>query len=236
MASVRMTNELLMIIRRAAEEAYDLANPEPKPSTEYIARVRQAVVDSPIQKFLKEMAEIGEERGLNNTKVQSVLPRPNKEAVTGVQLRRINTDRDTQHNRDYDSHQIKFNTQMHKYYVTEETYQRWGDPSVYLDDLSDNDRLEVGDMFTKLQADHDAWFEAKRAYDQGIFELLNKVTTLKQLLEIWPAAESLVPREKIQRMHTKENRKQQAKRVKEEISFDPTIANQTVLTAKMLGG
>lgn len=234
MASVRMTNELQDYIRRAAEEAFDLANPEPKPNTEYIARVRQAVVDSPIQKFLKEMTEIGEERGLNNTRVQSVLPRPNKEAVTGVQLRRINTDVDK--HQDYDSHQIKFNTQLHKYYVTEETYTRWGDPTVYLDDFSDNDRLEVGDMFMKVQADHDAWVEARRAYDHGIFELLNKVTTLKQLLEIWPAAESLVPAEKIQKMHTKENRKQQAKRVREEISFDPTIANQAVLTAKMLGG
>ena len=125
---------------------------------------------------------------------------------------------------------------MHKYYVTEESYSRWGDPTVYLDDLSDNDRLEVGDMFMKLQADHDAWHEARRAYENSIGRLLENVTTLKQLLEVWPAAVSLVPAEKIQKMHTKENRKQQAKRVKEEISFDPTIANQAVLTAKMLGG
>ena len=234
MASVRMTNELRIDIRQNAERAYELANPEPKPSTEYIDRVRRAVVDSPIQKFLKEMAEIGEARGLNNTRVQSVLPRPNKETVTGVQLRRMNTE--ALNNRDYDSHTIRFNTQMQQYYVTEESYSRWGDPTVYLDDFSDNDRLEVGDMFMKLQADHDAWHEARRSYENGIGRLLENVTTLKQLLEIWPAAESLVPAEKIQKMHTKENRKQQAKRVKEEISFDPTIANQAVLTAKMLGG
>jgi hypothetical protein len=234
MASVRMTNELRMDIRRNAERAYELANPEPAPSTEYIDRVRRAVVNSPIQKFLKDMAEIGEERGLTRTKVQSVLPRPNKEAVTGVQLRRMNTD--MQNNRDYDSHTIRFSTQMHKYYVTEESYSRWGDPTVYIEDFSDDDRLEVGDLFTKLQTDHDAWHEARRAYENSIGRLLENVTTLKQLLEVWPAAESLVPAEKIQKLHTKENRKQQAKRVKEEISFDPTIANQAVLTAKMLGG
>jgi len=62
------------------------------------------------------------------------------------------------------------------------------------------------------------------------------VTTLKQLLEVWPAAESLVPADKIQKMHVKVTRKQKAAQIKEEISFDPTVANQAVLTAKMLGG
>lgn len=234
MASVRMTNELRLDIRRNAERAYELANPEPAPSTEYIDRVRRAVVDSPIQKFLKEMAEIGEERGLTQTKVTSVLPRPNNEAITGVALRRMSTD--AQKHRDYDSHTIRFSTQMHKYYVTEETYSRWGDPTVYIEDFSDNDRLEVNDLFTKLQADHDAWHEARRAYENSIGRLLENVTTLKQLLQIWPAAESLVPNDKIQKMHVKVTRAQRAAAIKEEVSFDPTIANQAVLTAKMLGG
>ena len=234
MASVRMTMELQNEICRSAERAYELANPEPKPSTEYVTRVRQAVIDSPIQKFLKEMAEIGEQRNLNTMRGQSVLPRPNKDHVTGVTLRRMRDN--AQSSRDYDSHSIQFTTQLHKYYVTEETYNRWGGPDIYIDDLADNDRLEVGDLFSKLQADHDAWYDAKRAYETSISELLRNVTTLKQLLEVWPAAESLVPSDKIQKMHVKVTRKQKAAQIKEEISFDPTVANQAVLTAKMLGG
>lgn len=234
MASVRMTMELQNEIHRAAERAYELANPEPKPSTEYVARVRQAVIDSPAQKFLKEMAELGSQRGLNTMRGQSVLPRPKKDPVTEVTLKRMRTP--AQSTRDYDSQNLRFTTQLTEYYVTEETYNRWGGPDIFVDDLADNDRLEVGDLFNKLQDDHNAWHDAKQTYETSIRELLRNVTTLKQLLEVWPAAESLVPADKIQKMHTKENRKQQAKRVREEVNFDPTIANQAVLTAKMLGG
>lgn len=234
MASVRMTMELQNDIRRAAERAYDLANPEPKPSTEYVARVRQAVIDSPAQKFLKEMAELGNQRGLNTMRGQSVLPRPNKDHVTEVTLKRMRDN--AQSSRDYDSQNLRFTTQLTEYYVTEETYNRWGGPDIFIDDLADNDRLEVGDLFNKLQDDHNAWYDAKRNYENSILELLRNVTTLKQLLEIWPAAESLVPADAIQKMHVKVTRKQKAAQIKEEISFDPTVANQAVLTAKMLGG
>ena len=236
MASVRMTNELRMDIRRAAENAYDLANPEPKPSTEYIDRVRKAIVNSPEQKFLKDMAELGAERGINklHNGRQKIVPFCNQDPVTGVDLKRRAP---TVHNSDaYDRHTIKFSTQMHKYYVTEENYNRWGNPSVWVEDFSDDDRLEVTDLFIKHEAKHNAWYEEKNNYERSIRHLLDSVTTLKQLLEVWPAAESLVPASKIQKMHTKENRKQQAKRVREEVNFDPTIANQAVLTAKMLGG
>ena len=234
MASVRMTNELRYDIRRNAENAYDLANPEPRPSTEYVNRVRQAIEKSPVQKFLKEMAELGEERGLKELKGENILPRPNNDPITGVVLRRVNIN--ASHYRDYEQHTINFTTQMHKYFVTEETYNRYGKPNVYIEDLADEDRLEVDDLFDKLEADHNEWRTSRQNYERSIRDLLDNVTTLKQLLEVWPAAESLVPPEKIQKMHTKENRKQQAKRVREEINFDPTVANQAVLTAKMLGG
>jgi hypothetical protein len=236
MASVRMTNELRDTIRRNAENAYDLANPEPKPSTEYIDRVRKAVINSPAQKFLKDMAELGAERGitkLENGK-QKIVPFANKDPITGVDLKRKAPSQGNPLHAE--RHTIKFATQMHKYYVTEENYNRWGNPDVWVEDFEDDDRLEIMDLFAKHEAAHDTWFGEKQSYERSIRDLLDSVTTLKQLFEIWPAAESLVPADKIQKMHTKENRKQQAQRVREEVNFDPTIANQAVLTAKMLGG
>ena len=56
MASVRMTQEMRSTIRRSAENAYELSNPEPKPDNAYIAAVKQAVLNSPEQTFLKRMA------------------------------------------------------------------------------------------------------------------------------------------------------------------------------------
>ena len=85
----------------------------------------------------------------------------------------------------------------------------------------------------KLSQEHDV---ARETYERSIRDLVTRCTTLKQLLEIWPAAESLVPTDKIQKLHTKVTRIERATQIKEEIRFDPTIANQAVLTAKMLGG
>jgi len=87
-----------------------------------------------------------------------------------------------------------------------------------------------------LLIDKKAWSDARYNYKQSIRNLLDKCSTLKQLLEIWPAAESLVESDKLAQMHVKVTRKQRAQQVREEIDFDPTLANQTVLTAKLLGG
>ena len=109
MASVRMTNELRLDIRRNAERAYELANPEPKPNNDYVAAVRAAVVDSPEQTYLRDIKKIGEERGVDkDTRYgQNILPTAPREVVTGIDLR-IKTIgwRISRHDRDYiDDHQ-----------------------------------------------------------------------------------------------------------------------------------
>jgi hypothetical protein len=233
MASVRMTHELRMQIRHNSESAYDTANPKPQPNNEYIDKVRSAVVNSPEQKFLKDMADLGEQRGLKAHHGRNVLPRANRDDITAVSLRSLI---ETSGQRDYTEQSITFNTPMSKYWVTEETNVRWGNPTVYIQDLSKEDAREVVEMFDKHEQDLEEWHEAKQNYDGQIRGLLDKCTTLKQLLDIWPAAESLVPSEKLQKMHVKVTRKERAEQVKEEINFDPSVANQTVLTARLLGG
>lgn len=234
MASVRMTQEMRSDIRRAASDAYDLSNPEPKPSNEYIAAVRRAVMNSPEQKFLKDMYNVGVERGLHQRVGKNCLPKKNKDPVTSIELRL--RDPKAQGNRDFEEQEIQFDVQLPQWWVTEDTYNRWGAPSVYIQDLAQEDKHEITELFTSFQ---NTWEEARNArhtYNSQITNLLEKVTTLKQLLEVWPAAESLVSSEKLAQMHVKVTRKQKAAAIKEEISFDPTVANQTVLTAKLLGG
>jgi hypothetical protein len=91
-------------------------------------------------------------------------------------------------------------------------------------------------MFETFQDTVIEWKKASRNYNGSISDLLENCSTLKQLLEIWPAAESLVESEKLAKMHVKVSRKERAQQIKDEICFDPTIANQAVLTAKLLGG
>jgi len=106
---------------------------------------------------------------------------------------------------------------------------------MYVNDLATEDQHNISEMFQAFEITKDEWKTASRNYNSSIRELLESCTTLKQLLEIWPAAESLVPNDRLQKMHTKITRVERAKQIKEEVNFDPTIANQTVLTAKLMG-
>ena len=111
----------------------------------------------------------------------------------------------------------------------------WNTPTFYVEDLDLNFIPEVRENFDALVEAKAKHNKELRDYRASIRDLLDKCTTLKQLLEIWPAAESLVPSESIQKLHEKVTRKAKAEQIKEEIQFDPTIANQAVLTSKMLG-
>lgn len=239
MASVRMTNELRHDIRRKAEEAYELANPQPKPNNDYVAAVRAAIVNSPEQTYLRDIKKLGEERELDkDTRYgQNILPHKPREAVTGVDLRiktlaGVVSNRD----RDYKDCTVKFDTPLTNYLVVDGDRHRWGDPTVWINDLHNEDKTQIIEYFETHRKADEEHTVARRNYENSIRDLVNNVTTLKQLLEIWPAAESLVPNDKIQKMHVKVTRAQRAAAIKEEVCFDPTVANQAVLTAKMLGG
>jgi hypothetical protein len=234
MASVRMTQEMRSNIRRAAENAYELSNPEPKPNNAYIAAVKQAVLNSPEQKFLKRMANEGRAENLHLRKGKNLLPEKNKEDVTAVELRLAS--RDAGGNRDYKETVVQFDVPLSEYWVVEQTYNRWGNPTVYVNDLATEDKHNISEMFETFQDTVIEWKKASRNYNGSISDLLENCSTLKQLLEIWPAAESLVESEKLAKMHVKVSRKERAQQIKDEICFDPTIANQAVLTAKLLGG
>ena len=239
MASVRMTNELRDDIRRKAEEAYSLANPHPKPSNKYVTAVLDAVRHSPEQTFLRDIKKLGEERAVDSdTRYgQNILPHKPKEVVTGLELRiKTLTGVMRVHGRDYKETTIKFDTPIADYLVVDGDRHRWSDPVVWINDLRLEDKTQIIEYFEAHLKSTEEHNQAKGLYDQSIYNLVSTCTTLKQLLEVWPAAESLVPANKIQKMHTKVTRKQRAATIKEEISFDPTIANQAVLTAKMLGG
>lgn len=236
MASVRMTQRLASEIRSAAYAAYETANPDPVPSTEFVEKVRNAIIDSPEQRFLNEMVEEGIKRGLGNDqrKGANILPSKPKEAPTAVELRDYHGRNDAR--RDYGEIRVKFTTPLNSYKVTSDTSYGWGTPVVVVQDLADDAKTEIIPMmqaFIEKLAEHR---EKSRAYRHSIDQLLNQVTTVKQLLEVWPGAESLIPNEAMQKMHVKVTRKQRVKEIQDNISFDPTVANQAVLTSKMLGG
>lgn len=231
MASVRMTQQMRTNIRDRAEVAYTTANPKPQPSTEFCDAVKQAVTNSPEQKFYEQILQIGTARGLDKRYGTNILPFQNKEEVVAIDLRLAKPEMKS----DYEQHTIKFSTSIKPYLVIEQSYNRWGNPNVYVNDLDAATQTEIKKQFEDLLATQKEWEEAFWTYKKSIRDLLEQCTTLKQLLEVWPAAESLVDSDKLSQMHVKVTRKERAEQIKREISFDPTVANQTVLTAKLLG-
>ena len=239
MASVRMTNDLRSTVCRSASKAYGLANPEPQPSNEYVAAVRAAILNSPEQTFLRYMQKLGAEFNVDKgSRVgDNILPYAPSDAPTGIDLRiKQKTGNRIVARQEYKEVTILFNTPFTERLQVNVNGHRWGYPTVWIDDLSNEDKTKIIEYFEAHNTAEEEYRTSRRVYESSIRDLLDKCTTLKQLLEIWPAAESLVPADKIQKMHTKVTRIQRAAEIKEEVSFDPTIANQAVLTAKMLGG
>ena len=236
MASVRMTNILRQEIRQAAWNAYDTANPEPKPHTDFVQKARIAIENSPEQKFLNDMYEEGVRRGLtdDNRKGGRVVPVTPSDKPTQVELRDYHGRNDSR--REYGEVTIHFNTPLANWKKISEGSYSWGNPTIALQDLSPQDQAELGPLHEAHLNDIFEHRNKAQQYRHSIDQLLESVTTVKQLLEVWPGAESLIPSEAMQKMHVKVTRKQKVETIKEKISFDPTVANQAVLTSKMLGG
>ena len=232
MASVRMTNELRYKVRIAAREAYEMAHPEPQPSSDFLEALRHAIYDSPIQTYYREMTSRAKIMGIDKTYKNAsrrILPCERRDLITKIELRKaVGTT--------YNEIILSLDMPLNNYLVNPELKRDWGREVIYIDDLREAEKTEILEKFNQLRASVSDHHEKEGAYNDQIDKLLNSCTTLKQLLEIWPAAESLVPSDKIQKMHVKVTRKQKAQQIAEEISFDPSVANQTVLTAKMLGG
>ena len=232
MASVRMTNELRYKIRIAAREAYEMAHPVPQPSSDFIAALRHAIYNSPIQTYYREMTSRAETMGIDKTHkngTRLLVPCERRDPITQIELRKAE-------GTTFNDMNIKLEMPLKNYLVNPELKRDWGHEVIYIDDLREAEKTEILENFNQLRASVSDHHEKESEYNIQIDKLLDSCTTLKQLLEIWPAAESLVPSDKIQKMHVKVTRKQRAQQIREEISFDPSVANQTVLTAKMLGG
>lgn len=81
----------------------------------------------------------------------------------------------------------------------------------------------------------DAYNEKYQHFTKSIDSVLEQCNTVKQLLEVWPGAEALLPNDVIQKLHTKVTRKVDAEKVRDLSQFDADAANQVLLTSSLLG-
>jgi uncharacterized ParB-like nuclease family protein len=233
MATVRMSNDLKRTILDKATHAFDSANPEPEPSNDLEMLLAKAIRNMPQQKSMQKIKTIMEEDSLSE--VQSFGWNRNEMKTTTLNSIALSiNETDTLRSEiiylslsnPIDVLQLK-GTSPYGYSPNER---------LYACDLLPEDQPEVIQRITSL-VDRRKERNTKRSdYRISIESLMDKCNTLKQFLQAWPAAESLVPNHTISKMYEKATRVQRANKIREEVSFDDTKVNQVVLTAKLIGG
>lgn len=235
MASVRMTNDLRHEIRNAARRAYHVAHPAPTLSSACRDFMKPALEKSLKQTTLRRWRKECHDLGIVGMAGDvSMVPTSPKDPISAICLKGIGADPKNLLNDVLLSAVITFDTPI-QWLLLSGSRHHWGDPEVFIKELQTDDQPAALEFLQEHCTAVDTHGHAQRHYEGSIYDLLQNCTTLKQLLEIWPAAESLVPNNKLHQMHEKITRVQRATEIKEAICFDPTLANQTVLTAKLLG-
>jgi hypothetical protein len=224
MASIRMTRELAGDIFNNAVKMYEKANPDQTAPSDLSELICQAIRESELHRAQETFYQVVRNRvarenhrrhtdQLNSFEVTRIDIQTNK--FTGVSECQVDLPTPF---RVYDGYDIK---------------KGWKD--VYLTDLPPEHQHNV---FVACEAEilrDKAAREAKTDYCTQIRKLVQECTTVKQLLDVWPGAESLIPPDKLQAMHVKTTRATKARQIREASSFDPTEANKTMLTAKLMG-
>lgn len=255
MASVRMTEALRSKIERSALNAFDLANPNITTPTTTADAVKKAIENMPQQQYVRRIHKLYKEEfthlegkfivsdevrrasvisGYYETLFLESHNKPYFKELSSVVFHWPRPE--TPHSRSSRSVTITFNTPIEIALASERASQFYGGQlDMMIEQLCVEDQTKIKELITALSDQRQTQKDKRTEYRRQIHNLLQTVNTVKQLLEAWPAAESLLPPETTVKMHTNVTRAQKAKQIKEEIRFDSTIANQTILTARILG-
>jgi hypothetical protein len=229
MASVRMTNDLRRSIHQKALTAFDVARPEPTPNALLTEQVRDGILNSLAYKVMKETyanqrQHLFKSLGGYNTWVHS----ENESKVI------LHSDKFFDHNNRTITNRMNL---VFNLVPSIPIYRNRGSYHIdfHHEELPAEYRELTSPGCVALCDEIKEYNNDRHQYSRKIELLLEQVTSVKQLLEAWPAAESFVPSESIQRMYVKVTRAQRAKQAKEAVQFDESTVNQVVLTAKIIG-
>ena len=228
MATVRMTQQMASSISRKAMEKWETANPSPSALPEFKQFVRGAVQRMPILAFVKEFGDKPEVQAAakHNTNLTNY--------ISGLI-------EETEHSKVYIEHIPQSNGETFNLPMDFDTPVRlpgqnsYRTPDLHIDMFTADDKAELTRKANVARAQEDQWTQQRRAFQTSINQIIDSCNTVKQLLDVWPAAEKLLDAEVIQRLHTKVTRKIDADAVRQRANFDPDQANQVLLTSSLLG-
>jgi len=231
MATVRMTQQMSDDIEIKAMDAWDNTNPSPTNDPELASKIRAAVNRMPL---IAKVIDIGndpiiQENLKYKTRLTSaVRPFDTRCEVTHVHLEDIPCT--------YDSSRETFNLRVAlDTPISVPAVEHWMAFDVSFNQLVEQDRNEIMVYANSASEKEAAHSTARYDFRESILQVIRSCNTVKQLLDVWPAAEKLLSPETIQKLHTKVTRKIDADAVRERANFDPNAANQVILTSALLG-
>ena len=242
MASVRMTNELRRKINREAMEAWDKVNIPAEATNEEKDFLHNAYLESPYVQAVKNATPVLEALSqftLDTTTwktCKTMIESANRKHesvrfVTGSPSFDSDGERQNYHRvRDAWYYNVEFDTQR--------SFPMWSgtwSAGIHTTDLPADKVEKANEIINKYHTAREKHHIKRREFDNKIESLLNNCNTVKQAIEAWPGIEKLLPDNVIQKMHTKQTRKERAAAVRQEVDFDATEANQAILTSNLLG-
>ena len=232
MATVRLSQQLHRQLLDAAKEKYKVTNPEPNQSPELISALRAGLQTMPAVIAYKMMLVTPAIQSEMATKsvISDALNRGALNDVTEIRVRNI-----TEHARYTETgnaEQIycELDTPVQLPYGN-----NYGAYEVSIDSFEITIRDELHSKLATAIDGKDAYNEKYQHFTKSIDSVLEQCNTVKQLLEVWPGAEALLPNDVIQKLHTKVTRKVDAEKVRDLSQFDADAANQVLLTSSLLG-
>ena len=245
MASVRLSGDLRRDILHQAMLAFEKTNPDPAPSTAFLQKLATAVIDSPVQLAAKRVAQAHcDDSGVTQQFLSFDMAelKPQRFNISSFKLR--GEPRSAEEKELTSSHysrdrflEFEVNTAapisiLHSpdRYTSDATTL-----NLYVQDLSKEHQQPILDELVTLIKQRKSLSEKRSSYRANIFGLLEDCNTAHQFVETWPAGDAFISTQIKQRMHEKVTRQQSARNRREALDFDSTVANQVVLTSKLIG-
>ena len=232
MATVRLSQQLHRQLLDAAKEKYKVTNPEPNQSPELISALRAGLQTMPaVTAFNTMLANPAIQNEMaTKSEISHALNRADQSNVTEIRVNNITKHARYTETGSTEDIYCELDTPVQLPYGNS-----YGSYDVSIDSFDITIRNELHSKLATAIDGKDAYNEKYHHFSKSIDSVLEQCNTVKQLLEVWPGAEALLPNDVIQKLHTKVTRKVDAEKVRDLSQFDADAANQVLLTSSLLG-
>lgn len=229
MATVRLSQQLSRDLLKTAEQKYRVSNPEPNQSPELISEVRNALNNVPLFKDVDTLLSSIHYQSADGTLSREINSLQKKD-VTDIAVIGIKKHAEYENSGETARIDIELPTP-----ISVPAGGGYLSYTMHIDMFDASIREALHIKLAHAVDTAEAWEEKFRAFSKSIDGVISQCNTVKQLLEVWPAAEKLLPADVIQKLHTKVTRKIDADKVRDLSEFDADAANQVLLTSSLLG-